>query len=336
VSALRGALARSWLPVLLALAAAWAFQTLALRAGNTLHANGRWESTKVGLHHGILGAVSFIATRTALHRDRLDLGVWHGFHELLLREPVTPERLSLRFRLRSGGWLAVITAHDGARFEAVRISADPDFPACLAGTSAGAFTAKRPLAFPEPGRGWHALVLVREGDALRVELDGAALARCPISIAGPARIGLRGSAADHVEVDDVRLESSAPPGVFVEDFANHRGAGRLFAAALALVGALGGAVAFVASRRRSAAAPALAATNLVVLACAGLALLADTLYFGRLHPEQIDLAGFENRIEYEGQIVPRLAREHPLAPPSGSDASKRGSGRTPASASASR
>ena len=316
MSALSRSVARAWLPVLLALLAASVLQTLALRAGNTLHANGRWESTKVGLDHGILGAVSFVATRTALHGDRLDLGVWHGFHELLLREPVTLERLSLRFRLRRGGWLAVISAHDGARFEAVRVSADPGFPpACLAGTAAGAFTAKRPLALPEPGQGWHTLALVRDGDALRVELDGAALGHCPVSLPGPARVGLRGSLAEHVEVDDLRVESSAPPGVRVEDFANHRRAGLLFAAPLALIGALGGAVAWLGARRGLAVAPAFAATNLVVLACAGLVLLADTVYFGRLHPRQIDFAGFENRIEYEGQIVPRLAREYPLAPP---------------------
>ena len=60
-------MARASLPVLLALLAASVLQTLALRLGNTLHANGRWESTKVGLDHGILGAVSFVATRTALH-----------------------------------------------------------------------------------------------------------------------------------------------------------------------------------------------------------------------------------------------------------------------------
>jgi lysophospholipase L1-like esterase len=313
---LRRDVARAALPALLALLAAWALQSLALQAGNTLHANGRWESTKVGLDHGILGAVSFVATRTALHRRHLDLGVWHGFHELLLRDPVRLERLSLRFRLRSGGWLAVISAHDGERFDALRVSADPDFPpACLAGTAAGAFTAKRPVALPDPGRGWHSLALVREGDALRVELDGAALARCPVSLPGPARVGLRGSAADHVEVDDVRVESSGPPGVLVEDFANHRRAGVLFAALLAAVAALDGAVALRVSRRGGAAAPALAAVNLVVLLCAGLALLADAVYFGRLHPERIDFAGFENRIEYEAQITRRLAREYPLAAP---------------------
>jgi lysophospholipase L1-like esterase len=122
-----------------------------------------------------------------------------------------------------------------------------------------------------------------------------------------------------VEVDDLRAEG--PPGApaLVEDFANHRHAGALLGAALALLAALDGAVALLVASGRAgpgaAAAPALAAANLAVLACAGLALLADAVYFGRLHPSRIDFAGHANRIEYEGQIVPRLAREYPPGPP---------------------
>ncbi len=306
-------LARAWLPALLAFLAAWALQTLVLRLGNSLHANGRWESTKVGLDHGILGAVSFLTTRTALHRDRLDLGVWHGNHELLLRETVALGGLELRFRLRHGGWLAAIAAHDGARFEAVRLSRDPGFPsACLAGTAAGAFAAKEALAVPALDARWHRLALRREGDALAVELDGAPAGRCAARLPGPARVGLRGSAADHVEVDDVEIESERPPRRLHEDFANHRRAGAFLAAAFGLVALVDLGVACGAGRGRHALA--LAAANLALAACAGLALLADTLYFGRLHPDRVDFAGYENRIEYVGQIVPRLAREVPAGP----------------------
>ena len=230
MSAMGRNVARAWLPVLLGAPRGLAApDARAPGSGNTLHANGRWESTKVGLDHGILGAVSFVATRTALHRDRLDLGVWHGFHELLLREPVTLERLSLRFRLRRGGWLAVISAHDGARFEAVRVSRGPGLSARLPRRerAAGAFTAKRPLALPDPGRGWHALALVREGRraAGGARRRGARTLSGVAAGAGARRLA-RLRSRTHVEVDDVRVESATPPGVLVEDFANHRRAGR--------------------------------------------------------------------------------------------------------------
>ena len=308
------------LALALGLAAAASLQTLALQLGHTLHAGGRFESTKVGLDHGILGAVSFVATRTALWRNRLDLGAWHGYHELLLREPLTPERISLRFRLREPGWLALLVQRTESRFDAVRVSRDPDFPAaCLAGTAAGAFTAKTPLPQPALDPGWHALAVERDGAVFRVSVDGAALGACGEALGRPARVGLRGSAADHVEVDDLHVESSSPARVVDEDFANHRHAGPLAAGALALVAAVNAAVVGASARaRRASGAPLalyLVAANLVLAAAGSLALLADVLYFGRIHPERIDFRGFENRIEYVGQIAPRLAERYPLAPP---------------------
>ena len=183
------------LGLVLALLAAAVLERVTLRQGNTLHANGRWESTKVGLEKGILGAVSFLVTRPALHRDRLDLGAWHGFHELLLREPVSPERVALRFSLRRAGWVAAITANDGARFEAVRLSRDPALPsACLAGTVQGKFEKRGPFEVPELGEGWHDLALEREGGALAVSVDGREVARCAAELPLPTRVGVRGSA----------------------------------------------------------------------------------------------------------------------------------------------
>jgi lysophospholipase L1-like esterase len=300
----------------LALLAAAVLEKVVLRQGNTLHENGRWESTKVGLERGILGAVSFLTTRPALHRDRLDLGAWHGFHELLLREPVSPEEIALRFQLRRVGWVAAITANDGARFEAVRLSRDPAIPsACLAGTTQGAFTAKEPFAVQDLGEGWHALALRREGGVLAVTLDGAPVARCATALPLPTRVGVRGSAADHVEVDDFAVAQAAPARAIAEDFANHRNAPLYFGGALALLLALDAVVARAARRAPGGPAPAVALANGVVLVCAGLALLADTVYFGRIYPKDVDFAGYPNKIEYEGQIAPKLEAKYPLGPP---------------------
>jgi lysophospholipase L1-like esterase len=303
------------LGLVLALLAAFVLEKVTLRQGNTLHANGRWESTKVGLERGILGAVSFLVTRPALHRDRLDLGAWHGFHELLLREPVSPESIALRFQLRRAGWVAAITANDGARFEAVRLSRDPAVPsACLSGTVQGRFDGRAPFDVPELGEGWHDLALAREGGALAVSLDGAVVARCAAALPLPTRVGVRGSAADHIEVDDFAVVSSTPPLRIADDFANHRNAPLVFGGALALLLALDVVVSRAARRASAGPAPAVALANGVVLACALLALLADTVWFGRIYPKGVDFAGYPNKIEYEGQIAPRLEARYPLGP----------------------
>jgi lysophospholipase L1-like esterase len=299
-----------------ALAAAWIVEMAVLRQSNTLHANGRWESTKVGLEKGILGAVSFLTTRPALHQDHLDLGAWHGFHELLLRERVSPGEIALRFRLRRVGWVAAIAAHDGARFEAVRLSRDPAMPsACLAGTAQGRFDAKAPFAVPELGEGWHALALKREGSSLAVLLDGTEIARCAAALPLPTRVGLRGSAADHVEIDDFSVASAGGTARIADDFANHRQAPLVFGAVLAILLLLDVFVARAARAAPGGPAPAVALANGVVLVCAGMALLADSVYFGRIYPKEVDFAGYPNKIEYEGQIAPKLEARYPLGPP---------------------
>ncbi len=110
---------------LLALLAAGLFAKTWLQVGNTLHANGRWQSAKVGLSHGILGSVSFLTTRTALFRERLDLGAWHAHHELRWHERLDPEDIELRFRLPGEGTFTVLLGDDRAGFDAVRFSRSP-------------------------------------------------------------------------------------------------------------------------------------------------------------------------------------------------------------------
>jgi lysophospholipase L1-like esterase len=53
----------------------------------------------------------------------------------------------------------------------------------------------------------------------------------------------------------------------------------------------------------------------VLLLCVGLAWAAEALYLGRLHPDQVDFAGYENHIEYESAVTKRLSESIPAGPP---------------------
>lgn len=291
---------------------------MGLQRGNTLHANGRWTSTKVGLEYGILGSVSFVVTRTALHLDRLDPGVWHGYHEILHREPSDVARMELRFKLGRPAHLIAIPRHDGDRFEAVRVSSDPGFPsACLAGDAEGGFTVNGPLGTGPLDDGWHRLALVREGSRWQVRLDGETIGACDARIEGPARFGLRGSAERKTWFDDVVVEDADGTTVR-EDFARREGAAGWFAGALAVLLLLYAGVA-LASRRRGAVHSALAATHVAVLPSLLMVWAVDTFYLGRVHPDRIDFDRYpyENRIEYESAVRRRLASSPQGPPPPG-------------------
>ncbi|MCP3983037.1 MAG: SGNH/GDSL hydrolase family protein [bacterium] len=304
--------------VLLALLATGLLAKTWLQVGNTLHAGGRWESSKVGLSYGILGSVSFLTTRTALFRERLDLGAWHAHHELRWHERIDPESIELRFRLLGEGTFSVLLGDDHAGFDAVRFSRSPGLDGgCLRVAPGGRFERHETL----PGTsaqaldtGWHVFQWQRG----QVFLDGRDLGHCDWPVKEGVRLALRSTAGRKTWVDDLRIVGRE--GLIVEEsFANRRGAPRVVSIALLFVLCASGLAWFGSREARAhgevSGGAVLLLVNLVLVAIAGLWFATEWIYLGRLHPEQPDFAGYENRIEYEGEIVPRLAREHPLVPP---------------------
>ena len=72
---------------------------------DTLARNGRWISGKVGLARGVMGAVAFMTTRRPLSRNRLDLGSYFGFQEVLYSEPLDLAEIAFDFELIHGAAL---------------------------------------------------------------------------------------------------------------------------------------------------------------------------------------------------------------------------------------
>lgn len=103
-----------------------------LKSQNTLHNNGRWVSAKSAVEVPLMGAESFRHERQALARDSLDLGAWHGFQEVVLRDELEPERIRLRFKLDEQAWLAVFFDRpEDEPATALRLSAHRRRPSAL-------------------------------------------------------------------------------------------------------------------------------------------------------------------------------------------------------------
>ena len=273
----------------------------------------------MGLDYGILGAVSFLTTRTALHRAKLDLGVWHGYQEVVYAEPVVLERLELRFQLVRAGYVVVLHEKREAGFLGVRLSRSEGLPsACLHGEGSGRFERLEPLAVAPLEDRWHEVAIRADGDRYRVELDGEPIGSCGAPSGTPARFGVRGSAAKKTYVDDVRALVAGGEEI-VEDFSNHQNERLIWLAALFGILALQGVVLAVGARRRRregvSVHVAVLAVHAVLGVCTGLAWATEALYLGRLHPDQVDFAGYENRIEYEVAVTKRLAGRFPAGPP---------------------
>lgn len=297
--------------VLTLVAAVLLAETIGLRA-NTLEANGRWRSAKHDLALPVMGAVGFERTPIALHRNRLDLGAWHGFQQVEWWETIEPERIALQFRLDEGAHLSVLYGPDGASgargWAGFRFSRHPDLVTReLFATPAGAVLKASPLERPIEA-GWHE-VTFDFGDPLRVTLDGEMLPVTVQPAAGPMRLALRGSARATL-VDDVRIVLR-DGRTLRETFRASGAFARAAACALALLAAIEltarlGARADL--RRRRGLRVALA------FGCASVALigwLAQTTVLGGRYPTDLvaaDAPDLANTIETPGEVIARLRR----------------------------
>lgn len=180
------------------------------RPADTLHAKGRFVPTKAVVERPLLGAQSFWKGPQALAGGALNLGAWHGYHEVLTEDPVKPERFELSVLLQPKAWfVALVREPDGPRFAGVRLSLDPRFPsALLEGSDETGFERKTPIEAPVEVRKRHRLRLDFSGERVAVffedrplgELEAGFLAET----SGEARLGFRGGFAKAL-VDDVAI-----------------------------------------------------------------------------------------------------------------------------------
>lgn len=297
-----------------AAAAAAVLTTTWQQRSNTLQHGGRWTNGKIELALGVNGAVSMLVTRNALRFDRLHPGEWHGFHEILYRDPLHPRELAASFALRGETYLTFLTRRDESGFEGVRIGRHPRFPsACLRGDREGRFLARAPLEHAPLDAGTHRILLRADGNALRVRLDGTPIGRCAgfttglIEGVGTSRFGVRGAYDDRSWVDDVVARGRDGDRV-EEDFTNREGLAATAIACSALVALLVAGTGFGARRAADAPPPGIAALVAagVALGVALLAWSADSFYLSKLYPTSLDLSEFPDTIEDENQVVDRL------------------------------
>lgn len=210
---------------------------------NSLRRHPQWVATKPTLGRGVMGALAFASGPQAVARNRLNLGAWLGFQEVLTRDAVDLARLALRFRVEPEGYVHVLYGVGPDGFSGLRLSHRSDAPSLYyrAGPD-GEFTATRTLDVVRIApNAWHALELSFSADAVDAALDGAPLGRFERASSGAERFGFRGGLRQ-AEVDDVEVEERGV-GTRTERFANRERRGPR----LAFVAASLGAAAFAAA-----------------------------------------------------------------------------------------
>lgn len=189
---------------------------------NTLSIHEDWRSTKPHLARYVMASREFEVGRRGLAGDRLDLGAWFGFQEVLYRRPLRLTELDASVRFERDGYVYVLfdVREDG--FSGVRLSDRADLPSIhFRASPQGEFTVTRALALPDPVApdAWHQVEIRFEHGRATILLDGrsdGAFERTD----GPQRIGFRGGQRAAL-VDDVTLRL-ADGATIRENFSNSR------------------------------------------------------------------------------------------------------------------
>lgn len=203
---------------------------------NSLAKHPDWRSTKVGLARFVMGAAAYVSDQRPLTRNRLGLGEWFGFQEVMYARALDLKQLDATVRFEPDGYVYVIYDARDDGFSALRLSARRDLPnASLRGSPVGGFTSVTPLTLSASvaANVNHSVRVRFEPDTARVFVDGTP-AGSFARRSGPQRIGFRGGQRA-VWVDEVTLRL-ADGSTIRESFANtaHRAV-----RVLALFGAAG-------------------------------------------------------------------------------------------------
>ena len=122
---------RILLAAVLAATSAHIITALYLQQSNTLENNGRWMSRKPSLGRPVVGARAYTRNRNSLYRNRLQLGEWHGFQQVMYREPMALTEAEFEFGLREGEYLTFLFQSSEVGFAGVLVSAregiEPNF-----------------------------------------------------------------------------------------------------------------------------------------------------------------------------------------------------------------
>lgn len=288
---------------------------------NTLHNNGAWLSSKLGLEKGVIGAAAYVLTRPALAMNVLNLGAWLGHQEVLFRQPVRARRVEFDFRLDDDAYLAFVFNKHADGFAGFRFSRNAHYESiAFSATASGRFLDRHPLELGALDDGWnHAVVEFGEQD-VTLGVGGEVVGRWDGMVREPRQVGFRAGAVP-ARVDNVVIDGGEPLGVFRETFAGRRGWPRIIlATATALILLHGLLLAFVVARRGGAHAPRifyLVTVNVSILVGVGLYYLTDFFVLSHRYAPPGYSRGYVSTIESPAEVRQRLRETYAPSPVDG-------------------
>ncbi len=233
--------------VFLALAVAYLYAAF----NNTLAHNGNWVSTKTTLPGGIMSALIYTTDCKTLAREQIDLGRWHGYQEILYRQPLSLDAVSFDLLLDEDAYALFIFNKTDQGFSGLRISRNERFASIFFNAlNDGQFVASQPLATHDQNNStWMPIKVQFMPREVSAFMGDQLIGRFEVDVADPQVIGFRGSEKRAV-IDSVRMHCDDGTRI-VEHFFNVTGFVRSFLVVFAILLILDAVVHWFVKQRRT-------------------------------------------------------------------------------------
>lgn len=299
-----------------------------LQSTNTLIRNPHWESSKLSLDKAVNGALAFMVTPVALHRNHLNLSAWYGYQELWWKEPIDPQEIGFDLLLPKESVLTFLYNKTPQGFSGIRFSRNALYENLhFTADGEGRFTKKEPFPPPPFKEGWNRIRFLFGDSGIRLWVNGRETGSFSEKLEPLQKIGFRGGAKKAL-IDNLEIHPKGTAKILRENFQNPRPfwpvAAGFFLAALFLEG-----IVILLARRKPNTADAkkflhgALLVSLLLLILSPLfsftyyGFLSDRPLFAKLYFKAVTWAyGYRSNIETKEEVLSRLSRQVPTEDPS--------------------
>lgn len=188
---------------------------------NTLHRNSQWVSQKKSLEKGVMFAHTYVEDTQALYGDRLNVGSWAGYQEVLFSQPISVKNVKASLLFVEDAYVYIVLGKNLEGFWAIRLSLNNLYPSAIVRADAqGKFLEITPLRDLKLEAHIPYLISISAtGNQPMLSLNGQKITDLSPDIGRYGQFGFRGSAKE-TYIDEVRIETTSNQ-TFFENFSNH-------------------------------------------------------------------------------------------------------------------
>jgi len=184
-----------------------------------------WIPTKILLTKQTNGAIQYRFTPMALSKNRLNLNAWHGFQELLYKDPLVPSNVEFEFLIEKGAYFNFVFNMTRKGFSGIRLGMSRRYPnLSYEASPVRKYISTHPLGPLGIQEGWNVAQIQFQGGGASLSIN----AQSPVALDNlKARKGLLGFRGSYRQVnpvppyiDNVKITSVDPIIKINESFEN--------------------------------------------------------------------------------------------------------------------